>query len=212
MNSIYNYLESLDVSIQTKKIRLKTIKAVLGKFYFNDWLKDRFWLKVQIKVDQEVKPATKEDDIRKLVHFIDKSTFIGFRDVTAILLMYRTGIRIHIVCELKERHIDIERKCLNLDGSTLKNHKFLKLPLDDELLEMLQLLMRQNKKIRNKYKVNNQSVFITQNGLAMSTSKSSNCAISKQMNKYSKRFGMQNINAHAIRRAYAKSLLEKGAG
>ncbi len=46
LNSIYNYLGCLDVSIQTKKIRLKTIKAVLGKFYFNDWLKDRFWLKV----------------------------------------------------------------------------------------------------------------------------------------------------------------------
>lgn len=211
IDTIYSYLEGLDVSQQTKKIRLKTIKAVLGKFYFNDWLKDKFWLKIQIKVDTEVKAAAKEGDILKLVHFIDKSTFIGFRDVTAILLMYRTGIRIHTLCELKERHIDFEHQCLNLDGSTLKNHKFLKLPLDDELTEMLQLLIKQNKKIRQHYKINNQSVFITQNGLSMSTSKSSNCAISKQLNKYSKRFGLENINPHAIRRGYAKNLLDKGA-
>lgn len=45
----------------------------------------------------------------------------------------------------------------------------------------------------------------------MNTSKSSNCAISKQLNKYSKRFGLENINAHAIRRAYAKNLHDKGA-
>lgn len=211
LDTIYYYLENLDVSQRTKKIRLKTIKAVLGKFYFNDWLKEKFWLKIQIKVDTEVKAAAKENDILKLVHFIDKSTFIGFRDVTAILLMYRTGIRIHTLCELKERHIDFEHQYLNLDGSTLKNHKFLKLPLDDELTEMLQLLIKQNKKIRQHYKINNQSVFITQNGLSMSTSKSSNCAISKQLNKYSKRFGIENINPHAIRRGYAKSLLDKGA-
>lgn len=45
----------------------------------------------------------------------------------------------------------------------------------------------------------------------MNTSKSSNCAISKQLNKYAKRFELENINAHAIRRDYAKNLLNKGA-
>lgn len=38
----------------------------------------------------------------------------------------------------------------------------------------------------------------------MNSSKSSNCVISKQ-------FGLENINAHAIRRVYAKNLHEKGA-
>lgn len=211
IDSLYYYLENLEVSQRTKKIRLKTIKAVLGKFYFNNWLKEKFWLKIQIKVDTDVKVAAKESDIIKLVNLIDKSTFIGFRDVTAILTMYRTGIRIHTLCELKERHIDFEHQYLNLDGSTLKNHKYLKLPIDDELSEMLQLLIKQNKKIREHYKINNQNVFITQNGLSMSTSKSSNCAISKQLNKYSKRFSLDNINPHAIRRGFAKNLLEKGA-
>ncbi|UQW96681.1 site-specific integrase [Rummeliibacillus sp. G93] len=45
----------------------------------------------------------------------------------------------------------------------------------------------------------------------MNSSKSSNNAITKQLNKYSKKFGLQNINAHALRRAYAKNLLNKGA-
>nr|WP_254771430.1 site-specific integrase [Psychrobacillus sp. OK028] len=45
----------------------------------------------------------------------------------------------------------------------------------------------------------------------MNNSKTSNKAISKQLNKYSKRFGLENINPHAIRRGYAKRLLDVGA-
>ena len=210
-DSIFNYLDNLDVSLQTKKIRLKTIKAVLGKLFFNNWIKENFWKNIHIKVDKEVKPSAKECDIQKLFHLIDKSTFIGLRDVTAIKLMFKTGIRIHTVCELKERHIDFEKLSLNLDGSTMKNHKYLKLPIDDELADILRLLIKQNQQIRKHFKTNGTNVFITQNGLAMNTTKSSNCAISKQLNKYSKRFGLENINAHAIRRAFAKNLLDKGA-
>ena len=104
------------------------------------------------------------------------------------------------------------RICVSsLDGSTLKNHKFLKLPIDEELAAMLTMLIKFNEGIRRHFGTENRNVFITQNGLAMSNSKSSNCAISKQLNKYSKRFGLDNINAHAIRRAYAKNLLSKGA-
>ncbi|MFL1996524.1 hypothetical protein ABC382_22090 [Lysinibacillus sp. 1P01SD] len=37
---------------------------------------------------------------------IDKSTFIGLRDVTAILTMYKTGIRINTLGQLRESYID----------------------------------------------------------------------------------------------------------
>ncbi|WP_269052331.1 hypothetical protein [Sporosarcina sp. G11-34] len=45
----------------------------------------------------------------------------------------------------------------------------------------------------------------------MNDSKTPNKAISKQLNKYSKRYGLENINADAIRRADTKKLLEVGA-
>lgn len=208
---IYHYLDILDVSPRTKLIRLKSIKAVLSKFYNNSWIKDRFWNTIQIKVDKEVKEGAKESDIDKLLQLIDQTTFIGFRDAAAIKLMYKTGIRIRTLGELRESHIDFENLFLNLDGSTLKNHKFLKLPIDEEVAAMLRVLIKLNNGIRSYFRTDNKNVFITQNGLSMNTSKSSNCAISKQLNKYAKRYGLKNINAHAIRRAYAKSLLEKGA-
>lgn len=211
LDKLYHYLDVLEVAPATKLIRLKSIKAVLSKFYNNGWIKDRFWSKINIKIDKEVKKGAKESDIGKLLELIDQTTFIGFRDATAVKLMYKTGIRIRTLGELRERHIDFESLCLNLDGSTLNNHKFLKLPLDEELGEILKMLLKLNEGIRSHFGTDNRNVFITQNGLPMNTSKSSNCAISKQLNKYSKRFGLESINAHAIRRAYAKSLHDKGA-
>lgn len=105
----------------------------------------------------------------------------------------------------------MRRISLNLDGSILKNHKFLKLPIDQELAELYKVLIKQNDKIRGYYKMENTNIIITQNGLPINNSKTSNNAISKQLNKYSKRFGLEDINAHAIRRGYAKKLLDAGA-
>jgi len=210
-DSIYEYLGSLEVAQQTKLIRLKSIKAVLSKFHNNGWMKQKFWSTINIKIDKQIKKGAKANDIEMLIELIDQNTFIGFRDTVAILTMYKTGIRIQTLGELKERHIDYENLSLNLDGSILKNHKFLKLPIDQELADLFKVLIKQNDKIRSYYDTENTNIIITQNGLPINNSKTSNNAISKQLNKYSKRFGLENINAHAIRRGYAKKLLDAGA-
>ncbi|WP_239456748.1 tyrosine-type recombinase/integrase [Exiguobacterium sp. N4-1P] len=128
-----------------------------------------------------------------------------------MLSMYKTGIRIRTVGELKERHIiNFQNLCLNLDGSILKNNKFLKLLIDQELADLYKILIKQNDKIRVYYDADNTNIFIAQNGLQINDNKSSSNAITKQLCKYAKRFELENINAHTIRRGYAKSLLEKG--
>lgn len=209
--TIYNYLDSLNVSNQTKLIRLKSIKAVLGKFYNNGWFNNRFWSFIQIKIDKHVKKGAKESDIGILLSLLDKNTFIGFRDTVAILTLFKTGVRIRTLGEIRERHIDFDNLFLNLDGSIIKNHNFLKLPIDKELADLLKILINQNKLIREFYNVENSNVFITQNGLPINDSKSSANAITKQLHKYSVRYGLENINPHSIRRGYAKNLLDKGA-
>ena len=209
--TIYNYLDSLNVSNQTKLIRLKSIKAVLGKFYNNGWFSNRYWSFIQIKIDKHVKKGAKESDIGILLSLLDKNTFIGFRDTVAILTLFKTGVRIRTLGEIRERHIDFDNLFLNLDGSIIKNHNFLKLPIDKELADLLKILINQNKLIREFYNVENSNVFITQNGLPINDSKSSANAITKQLHKYSVRYGLENINPHSIRRGYAKNLLDKGA-
>ena len=90
-DTLYNYFDSLEVAQQTKLIRLKSIKAVLGKFHNNGWLREKFWS--YIKIDKEVKKSAKANDVDILLSLLDKNTFIGFRDTVAILTLYRTGIR-----------------------------------------------------------------------------------------------------------------------
>ncbi|WP_307365974.1 tyrosine-type recombinase/integrase [Peribacillus cavernae] len=165
---------------------------------------------VQIKVDKKVKPGAKQNDLNVLLSLLDTSTFIGLRDAVAILTLYKTGVRIHTLGQIRESHIIFANNSLNLEGSIMKNHKNLKLPLDDQLIELYRVLIDQNEKIRTYYKQDNDFLFITQRGTTINT-KSTNNAISKQLSKYAKRYDLPNINAHAIRRAYAKSLFDKGA-
>jgi len=55
-----------------------------------------------------VKKGAKESDIDRLLQLIDQTTFIGFRDACAIKLMYKSGIRIRTLGELRERHITLK--------------------------------------------------------------------------------------------------------
>ncbi len=71
INKLYHYLDVLQVTPATKLIRLKSIKAVLSKFYNNGWVKERFWSNIQIKIDKEVKKGARESDIDKLLQLID---------------------------------------------------------------------------------------------------------------------------------------------
>lgn len=209
--SIYDYLESLEVSQSTKLVRLKSIKAMLGKIYINGWIDEKFWHHIQVKVDKKIKQGTTETDIERLIMMIDKTTFVGFRDACAIILMYKTGIRIRTLGELQEHHIDFDNLLLNLDGSTLKNHQFIKLPFDNEVATMLKMLIKLNNEVRQDNYIKNSYVFITRRGEGINNNKSPNNAISKQLHKYAHEFGFENINPHALRRAFAKGLHEKGA-
>ena len=52
----YNKLTYVEASLEelkdsTKLLRLKSIKAVLGKFYSNGWLEERFWCISQVKFE-----------------------------------------------------------------------------------------------------------------------------------------------------------------
>jgi site-specific recombinase XerD len=210
LNTIYGWLEQMSVSNQTKLTRLKALKSFLSKCFNNGWYESKFWQVVTVKVDKKVKKGADEKDIQILLSLLDLNTFIGLRDAVAILTMYKTGIRINTLGQLEEKHIDFNNMVINLDGAILKNHQLLKLPLDNQLLKLLQILIQQNHKLRSHYNEKNQHVFISTKGTSLNT-KSTNNAISKQLTKYSKRFGLANINAHALRRAYAKNLLNKGA-
>ena len=208
--SIYSWLSSMDVGAVTKLNRLKCLKALLTRFKYNGWINTEFYRNIVIKVDKKVNKGASPHDLAILISLIDSKKFVGYRDIVAILTLYKTGVRITTLSYLEERHIDFENLMLILDGSIMKSRKLLKLPIDKTLADYLKQLIEMNHKVRQRCNQENNYVFITTNGTCIKHDENSN-AITKQLHKYSIKYGLKNINAHAIRRAFAKRLLENGA-
>ena len=209
-DNIYQWLGSMAVSNQTKLTRLKCLKAILSKCFDNGWIAQKFWKSINIKVDKNVKKGSTSEDVEILLSLLDLNTFIGLRDAVAIITLYRTGVRINTLGQMEEKHIDFDSLTLNLDGEILKNHKTLQLPIDEQIARLYKILIKQNHIIRDRFKRKNDFLFISQRGTSLNT-KSTNNAISKRLHKYSKDYGLKNINPHALRRGYARTLLDKGA-
>nr|WP_239693118.1 site-specific integrase [Bacillus haynesii] len=145
-----------------------------------------------------------------LLSLLDLTDFVQLRDATALLLMYKTGMCVETLANLKEEHIDFNGALLRLSGEIVKNREPLLLPYDETLVQLLSVLVNKNDEIRRAYKKDNKFVFITKYGDQIATGPSNN-NIQKRLNRYAREYGLKNINPHALRRGFAKSLFEKGA-
>jgi len=207
---VYTWLSSMDVSNSTKLIRLKCLKAFLGRCFRNGWITSNFWADIKIKVDQPVKEGATDGEIKMLLSLLDLTKFVELRDAAAILVMYQTGIRVGTLSQLEQKHVDLEAKLLRIDGGIIKNHQAIYLPFDDILVRILAALVQQNDVIRDERKVDNDFLFITKDGGTIMTSPTNN-NITKRLCRYARDYGLRNINPHALRRGFAKNLLRKGA-
>lgn len=207
---VYAWLASMNVSNQTKLTRLKCLKAFFSRCFDNGWLESKFWNSIRIKVDNPVKEGATDREIQILLSMLDLTDFVQLRDAAAILLMYQTGIRVGTLARLENKHVNFESNLLKIDGGIIKNHESIYLPFDDVLARLLNALIKQNDLIRRDNRVKNELLFITSRGMTVLSSPSNNI-ITKRLNKYAKEFGLKNINPHALRRGFAKNLLNKGA-
>src|SRR5699024_9726065 len=169
------------------------------------------WEGVQVSVDKSVKESTEENDLLLLLNLIDKTTFVGYRDACAILLIYRTGLRLNTIGQLRESHVNFDTLELILDGRIMKGRDMLKLPIDQQVADNLRQLIKANDEVRSFKGTNNDYLFITARGDSIINNEIHTNVISKQLSKYAKEYGLKNISAHAIRRAFAKRLLNQGA-
>ena len=203
--SIYAYLTSLNVANSTKLIRLKCIKAFLERCLGNGWIERPYWRDINIKVSTPVKKETSERDILYVLSSLDLSDFMQLRDAATILIIYQTGIRVRTAALLRESYVNFNELSIRIPGEDVKNHDSLVLPIDKRLASILSALIAQNEKVRRFNGVNNDYLFITKTGdNCLKTPTNNNLA--RRLNVYRKRFNLENFSAHAIRRAFAKSV------
>lgn len=208
--TIYFWLDSMKVSPQTKLTRLKALKAFLGKCYKLGYFDNMFWTDIQIRVPRKIKTGAKEHEVLTLLSLLDLNVFVELRDYVAISLMYYNGLRIYTVVQIKESNIDSNNMIIKLDGDILKNHESYVAPISQNLSKLATILIEQNQRIRKHYNQKNDYLFITRTGTPINT-RTTNNAIQKRLQNYAKQYGLKNINPHALRRGFARRLLDQGA-
>ena len=170
----------------------------------------QFWRSINIKVDEEEKFGATEKDVKILLSMLDLTDFVELRDAVAILLMYKAGLRVATLCGLEERHVDMENECLNLTPDIMKNHKALKMPINNQICQLLAVLIQTNNKIREHTGDSNSLIFISRRGGEAQSAYNHN-VIQQRLRIYAKRWKLDNINPHGLRRGFAQNLLHKGA-
>lgn len=210
-DAIYAWLSTMNVQPQTKAIRIKCLRAFLERCFDNGWFIKRFWRHISIHVNEPIKEGATEDEVFSLLRILDLSNYVQLRDAAAVLLMFETGIRLNTLSNLTEHHVDLDARLLRLDGSIMKNRRILLLPFTERLARILRALIEQNGLIRKERGRLNFNLFITQQGDKIASSDTSN-NISKRLNMYKRRYGLENINPHALRRGFAKDIYTKSEG
>lgn len=211
LESLYGFLNSLgDVNDVTKQSKVRKLKAVFNRFHDNGWINRRFWKDLKIKVDNKIKPPANENNLSILLSLLDMSNFIHFRDAVAILTVYKCGLRMSTLSQLEEKHIDLSKRMLIIQGDIMKGRDAIKLPFDEELERFFIRLIQQNNVIRQHYRKHNEYLFISKFGDRIFHENTPN-AITKRLSYYARKWNLSDINPHAIRRLYAANLLKKGA-
>lgn len=208
-DSIYKWLNGMDVQTSTKRIRLKCLKACLGRLYSAGKLEEQFYKTMVIKVDEETKEGLAEEELEKLLACLDFSDWFQLRDACAILLIWQTGIRNATLCQLKMTDIDFKEQLLICPGSIMKNHRKLVLPLPDNLTDLLEILVEHNREIIKEMHFDTDLIFFSRTGRGW-LKENGNSEFCKRLLLYKKEFGIKNLTAHSIRRGFAKRLLNEG--
>lgn len=207
---IYSWLASMDVQNSTRLIRLKSVKACLGRLYNMGYFRHRWWRSINIKVDIEKKEATPEETLGVFFKLIDLTDFFELRDAIAVLMIYQTGVRINTLVQIKEEHLDLNNQLLKLSGQIMKSRQELELPISNQLTQLIKALIEENNKVREYKKQDNTFLFISRNGKTLLRN-GRTTTIQKRMVDYSNRWGLIDFTPHALRRGFARNLYNKGA-
>jgi integrase/recombinase XerD len=126
----------------TINIRLRTMKTYLKWLHTESYISSDINLKVKkVKVPQDFTSPLNENDIKKLLGGCDISTYSGFRDYCTIITILDCGIRIHELCSLKIKDVDVKQGLIKIDAKTTKTRTARLLPISNKTCKLLKQLI-----------------------------------------------------------------------
>ncbi|WP_404351619.1 tyrosine-type recombinase/integrase [Sutcliffiella horikoshii] len=190
----------------TINIRLTAMRAMFNRLFLEGIIKDNPVLNIKrLKTDEKVIMGLKDDQIRRLFNVINKESYAGRRDYTAMLLMLKGGLRVNEIDSLEIEDIDFESEVIRLPGVKNKNRKTRIVPINKKVLEELRELIAKNKKyFGDDFKF----VFVTNTGKTLIPD-----YLRKNMYKYAGKAGLIGeckVSPHKMRHTFAINFLKNG--
>lgn len=193
------------LSPATVNIRLSALKAVFKRLHEHGYVKSNPTVDfIKLRTDEAKIFMLSSDQVKRLFRVVDKSTYAGYRDYCAMLLMLHCGLRINEVNNLEINDIDFDNLTIMLAGAKNKNRKTRAIPMSKKVADELNALIQESKDYFSDFS----NVFLTQDGNPIDKDH-----MRKRMSHYGRLAGLQKEcrpSPHSLRHTFATNFLNNG--
>lgn len=149
---IYYMLQEKQYSPFTINIRLRTIKCYLNWLYQNNYITENISIKLKlVKTPQDTVQPLTDLEVKHLLKACNLSTYAGFRDYVAIILILDCGIRVGEMVQLKIQDIDLKEGLITVRAEVAKTRVSRQLPISSNTCKLLKELTDCSKENKTEY-------------------------------------------------------------
>lgn len=205
---VQSYIHKLlerGLSPSTVNIRLSALKAIFKRLHEHGHMKSNPTADfIKLRTDEAKIFMLSSGQVKRLFRVVDKSTYAGYRDYCAMLLMLHCGLRVNEVNSLEINDIDFDNLTIMLAGAKNKNRKTRAIPISKKVADELRMLIKESKEYFSDFS----NVFLTQEGNPIDKD-----LIRKRMYRYGQLAGLQKEcrpSPHSLRHTFATNFLING--
>jgi site-specific recombinase XerD len=137
-----NKLLNRELAPATVNIRISALKSVFKRLNEQGYIKSNPAVDfVKLRTDEAPIFTLNHNQIKRIFRVVDKTTYAGYRDYCAMLLMLHCGLRVNEVNQLEANDIDFDNLTIMLAGAKNKNRKTRAVPMTKKVAEELRMLI-----------------------------------------------------------------------
>lgn len=202
------YIDSLlekGLSPVTVNIRLSGLKSLFRRLEKHEYIKENPAINFsKLRTDESKIYTFNNSQIKRLFRVVDTTSYAGFRDYVAMLLMLHCGMRVNEVAALEINDIDFDNGVILLAGAKNKNRRSRSIPMSKRIIGEIKQLITESMEYFEEVK----HVFLTQDGRRLD-----NDIIRKRMYTYGRLSGLYRecrVSPHSLRHTFACNYLRDG--
>lgn len=207
-DSFRKYISKLlarKLSPVTVNIRLGAIRAMFNRLASEGDINDNPAKRIRkLTTDEKRIFMLNDSQVRRFFRVIDQSTFSGYRDYVAFLIILKCGLRANEIDALELEDIDFDNSVIMLPGAKNKNRKTRAVPFTPKVADELRQLIAETYEYFGKVT----HVFANQFGDSMREDH-----LRKRADKYARLAGLKEecrASPHSFRHTFAVNFLKNG--